>query len=246
MLSSCSFVVASSVGSADQTLPAINVKYDFPSSSTVASAKGMLDDMNRDATFAKRVQHMQLKTQHLSSVLRDFEKHGQDQLNAVLSIVQPTANKLESDTPSPYFLQLLDQKQRVPGVGMNDVEALAQDAESASEIYLSTAKSRPTPQDEQRSVIAGNVEALKAINAELLHEKHTLEESNGLLHCAKCERDHDQLCPDGWSELANGHCSGPNAYDGPCMAFAQFNGLSTNDKIEYERACQVCWPCSSA
>ena len=54
---SCSLsAVASSVGSADQTLPAINVKYDFPPSSTLASAKESLDVMNRDALFAKRVQ----------------------------------------------------------------------------------------------------------------------------------------------------------------------------------------------
>ena len=108
---------------------------------------------------------------------------------------------------------------------------------------LAAAQSRPTPDDERQSILAGNVEALGAINAKLVHEKHQREEDGGIAHCAHCERDHGQLCPDGWSEVADGHCSGPSAYDGPCIAFAKFSGLAASDKIEYERACGVCWPC---
>lgn len=234
---------SSSVGDVDQALPAINVKFDFPSSSTLVSAKEQLDIVNRDAMFAKRVQHMQSKTQQLSEVLDEFAKEAHDQLDAVLSIVQPARSKLESDQVQPYFLQKVDQKRRAAGVSMNDVEALAEDAESASKVYLAAAQSRPTPKDDQQSVLAGNIEALGAIHAKLVHEKHQREEASGVAHCASCERDHDQLCPEGWSEVAGGHCSGPSAYDGPCMAFAEFGGLSANAKIEYERACLVCWPC---
>ena len=115
---------------------------------------------------------------------------------------------------------------------MSDVEAFAEDAESASKIYLEAAQGRPTPNDELQSVLAGNVEALGAINAKLVHEKHQKENAGGAAHCATCERDHDQLCPEGWSELAGGRCSGPSTYDGPCMAFADFSGLSANAKME--------------
>ena len=236
----------SSVGDADQTLPAINVKYDFPSSSTFVAAKGKLDIANRDAMFAKRVEHTELKTQHLSNVLGEFAKEAHEQLDAVLSIIQPAKSKTESNRAQPYFLQTGEQKRRVSGVSMKDVEAIAEDAESASDIYLAAAQSRPSPHDEQQSILVSNVEALGAINAKLVHEKHQREEATGAAHCGACERDHDQLCPDGWTEVAEGHCSGPSAYDGPCMAFADFNGLSANDKIEYERACSVCWPCAAA
>ena len=237
---------SSSVGDADQALPAINVKYDFPSSSTLVSAKEQLDIANRDALFAKRVQHLELNTQRMSHVLEEFAKEAHDQLDVLLSIAQPTTSKLESDKVQPFFLQKVAQKQRVAGVSMNDVEALAEDAESASKIYLAAAQNSPTPNDEQQSILAGNVEALGAIHAKLVHEKHQREEAGGIAHCATCERDHDQLCPEGWSEVSGGHCSGPGAYDGPCMAFAHFSGLSANAKIEYERACLVCWPCRPA
>ena len=234
---------SSSVGDADQALPAINVKFDFPSSSTHASAKEQLEILNHDAMFAKRVKHMQSKTQQLSAVLNEFAKEAHHQLDAVLSIVQPARSKSQSDQVQPYFLQTVDQKRRAAGVSMSDVEALAEDAESVSKIYLAAAQSSPTPKDEQQSVMAGNVEALGAIHAKLIHEKHQREEASGVKHCASCERDHGQLCPEGWSEVAGGHCSGPSAYDGPCMAFAAFRGLSADAKIEYERACLVCWPC---
>ena len=238
------FGAASSLGDVDQTIPAINVKFDFPSSSTLVSTKERLDIVNRDAVLARRVQHAQLKMQHLSQVLQEFGSEVNDQLGAVLSIVQPMASNLESHV-QPSFLQVVEQKQRVAGVSMNDVEKVAQDAESASEIYSSVARSLPTPKDEQRSILAGNVEALGAINAELLHEKHLMEEAGGIAHCSSCERDHDQLCTDGWSEIAGGNCNGPNEYDWPCMASDQFGALSANDKIEYERAFLVCWPCLS-
>jgi CPW-WPC domain-containing protein len=235
---------ASAAGDMDQALPAINVKYDFPSSSAFVSAKESLDTVNRHAMFAKRVEHIQLKTQQLSTVLEEFAKEAHDQLDAVLSVVQSATSDLQSpDKAQPYFLQKFEQKHRVAGVSMNDVEALAADAESASEIYLAAAQSRPSPNDEHQSILSGNVEALGAIHAKLVHEKHEREEAGGIAHCASCERDHGQLCPEGWSEVADGHCSGPSAYNGPCMAFAKFSGFTANDQIEYERACLVCWPC---
>lgn len=230
---------SSSVRDVDQALPTINVKYDFPASSTLVSAKGSMDVANRDAMFEKRLQHMQSKTQQLSEVLEAFAKEAHDQLHAVLSVVQPAGSRVES---APYFLQNVEHKRHAAGVSMSDVEALAEDAESASKIYLEAAQGRPTPNDEQQSVLAGNVEALGAINAKLVHEKHQKENAGGAAHCATCERDHDQLCPEGWSELAGGRCSGPSTYDGPCMAFADFSGLSADAKMEYERACLVCWP----
>ena len=237
--------VASSLNDVDQSLPAINVKFDFPSSSTLVSTKERLDIVNRDATFAKRVQHAQLKTQHLSRVLEEFANEAHDQLGALLSVVQPISSHVESREVQPSFLQVVEQKQHTAGVSMNDVEELAQDAESVSELYSSAAQGLPTLKDEQRSILVGNVEALGAIHAELLHEKHAMEAAGGIAHCANCERDHDQLCPDGWLEVADGHCSGPKAYEGPCMAFANFGTLSAKDKLEYERACLVCWPCRS-
>ena len=243
VFSSCICAAASSVGEVDQALPAINVKFDFPLSSTLASANEKLDIVNRDAMFAKRVQHIELKTQKFSEVLAAFAKEAHDQLDAVLSIVQPATNKLESGKVQPYFLQKVEQKRRVVGVNMNDVEALAEDAESASNIYLAAAQRHPTPSDEQQSILAGNVENLGAIHAKLVHEKHQREAARGIAHCANCVRDHDQMCPDGWSDAAGGQCIGPSAYDGPCIAFANMSGLSANDKIEYERACLVCWPC---
>ena len=235
--------IATSLHDRDQTLPAINVKYDFSSSSTIASAKEKLDIVNRDAVFSKRVQNVQLKTQEMSHALQEFAREVRSQLDAVVSIVQPVANKLEPHDEQPSFLQVMGQKQRVAGVTMNDVESIAQDAESVSELYSSVAQGLPTLKDEQRSILAGNVEALGAIHAELLHEKHAMEAAKSLSHCASCERDHNQLCPDGWSEVAGGYCNGPSEYDGPCTAFADFGSLSAKDKTEYERACLVCWPC---
>ena len=235
---------SSSVSGVDQALPTINVKYDFPASSTLVSAKGRVDIANRDAMFEKRVQHMESKTQQLSELLEDFAKEAHAQLHAVLSVVQPASSRVESGHAHPYFLQNIEQQRHAAGVSMNDVEALAEDAESASKIYLEEAQSRPTPNDEQQSVLASNVEALGAINAKLVHEKHQKESAGGAAHCATCERDYEQLCPEGWSELAGGRCSGPSAYDGPCMAFADFSGLSANAKTEYEQACLVCWPCA--
>ena len=138
---------------------------------------------------------------------------------------------------------MAEHKKRTADVSMNDVEALAEDAESASNIYLEAAQSRPTPSDEQQSILAGNADALGVINAELVHEKHQRDEAQSVAHCANCGCNHDQLCPEGWSEVASGHCSGPVAYDGPCMAFYQFNDMWADDKTEYERACLVCWPC---
>jgi CPW-WPC domain-containing protein len=203
-----------------------------------------MDIMNQDAMFAKRVQHLQSKTQQLSHVLGEFAKEAHEQLDTVLSIVQPARGEL-SDQMQPYFLQRVQNSRRAAGVSMSDVEAIAEDAESVSKAYLVAAQSSPTPKDDQQSVLASNVESLGAINAKLVHEKHQREEARGVAHCATCERDHDQLCPEGWSEVAGGRCSGPSAYDGPCMAYAEFGGLSANAKIEYERACLVCWPCRS-
>ena len=237
--------LASSLSDVDQTLPAINVKFDFPSSSTLVSSKERLDVVNQDAVFAKRVHHTQLKTQHLSQVLQEFAMNVHNQLDALLSVVKPMTSNLEFQGGLPAFLQVDKQKQHVAGVSMSDVEKLAQDAESASEIYYAAAQGLPTSKDEQRSIMAGNVEALGAIHTEFLHEKHVMEAAGGVAHCASCDRAHDQLCPDGWSEVAGGHCSGPTLYDGPCMAFAHFGDLTANDKIEYERACLVCWPCQA-
>ena len=233
------FAVAVASSGVGQTIPAINVKYDFPSSSTALSAQGKLDLLHRDSMFTKRVQHVHMKTKQLSRVLQEFANTAHDQLEAALLLVHPTTDKVDS----PYFLQLAEQKQRVEGVSMSDVEELARDAESLSEIYASAAQGRPTAQDEQRSILTGNVEVLGAINAELIHEKHLMEAASGVVHCASCERDHDQLCPEGWSEEAGGRCSGPEAYDGPCMAYGDFADLSTSHKIQYEHTCLVCWPC---
>ena len=243
VLSLSAFAVASSLNDADQTLPAINVKFDFPLSSTLVSARELLEIADRDAVFAKRVQHAEDKTVHLSQVLQQFAHEVDDQLVTLASIVQPVANS--QDLP-PSFLQMADQKQHVAGVSMSDVEELARDAESASKLYASAAHSGPTPMDEQRSILAGNVDALGAVHAQLLHEKHAMDEAGSLAHCASCARDHDELCPDGWTEVASGHCSGPSDYDGPCVAFANFAGLSAKDKTEYERTCAVCWPCHAA
>ena len=235
---------ASSLDDVDQTLPSINVKFDFPSSSTVVSAKERLDIVNRDAVFMKRVRHVQQKVQHLSNVLETFARGAHDQLGAVLSIVQPLAASMLSQDVPPSFLQVVEQKQRLAGVSMDDVEKLAQDAEFAGEIYSSAAQDQPTQKDEQQSILEGNVETLGAINEELLHEKHLIEDAQSMTHCTTCARNHDTLCPEGWSEGVGGSCNAPDAYDGPCMAFAYFGGLSDNDKIGYERRCLVCWPCS--
>jgi CPW-WPC domain-containing protein len=243
VLSLSASAVASSLNDADQTLPAINVKFDFPSSSTLVSARELLEVADRDAVFAKRVQHAEEKTMHLSQVLQQFAREVDDQLGTLASIVQPVANSQELP---PSFLQMVAQKQHVAGVSMNDVEELARDAESASKLYASAAQSGPTPLDEQRSILAGNVDALGAVHAQLLHEKHAMDEAGNIAHCASCARDHDELCPDGWSEAGSGHCSGPSDYDGPCVAFANFAGLSAKDKTEYERTCFVCWPCHAA
>ena len=72
VLSLSAFAVASSLNDADQTLPAINVKFDFPLSSTLVSARELLEIADRDAVFAKRVQHAEDKTVHLSQVLQQF------------------------------------------------------------------------------------------------------------------------------------------------------------------------------
>ena len=64
--------IASSLNDRDQTLPAINVKYDFSSSSTIAFAKEKLDIVNRDAVFSKRVQNVELKTQEMSHALQEM------------------------------------------------------------------------------------------------------------------------------------------------------------------------------
>ena len=221
----------------DQTIPAINVKYDIPSSSTALSTQGNLDLLNRDSMFTTRLQHVHMKANRLSEVLREFANTAHDQLHAALSLARPTLEH------SPLFLQLSERNQRVKGVSMSDVEQLARDAESLSDIYSSTARGRPTAKDEQRSVLTSNVEVLGAINEELNHEKHKMEIASGVVHCASCERDHDQLCPEGWSEVAGGHCSGPETYEGPCMAYGNFADILTNQKIQYEHTCSVCWPC---
>lgn len=236
---------ASSVDGADHTLPAINVKFDFPSASTLELAKEQVNSANRGSMFERRVLHLQSKTEIMSTMMEGFAKEAHGQLDAILSIVQPSSRRLAPDREQPYFLQKAERDRSVAGITMSDVEALAEDAESVSKIYLAAAQSRPTSKEEQQSVLEGNVKALGAINAELMHEKHETDVAGSVTHCAACERDHDQMCPDGWSEVAAGYCSGPSAYDGPCIAFGQFSGLPVSAKIDFERACLVCWPCRS-
>ncbi len=65
VLSLSAFAVASSLNDADQTLPAINVKFYVSLSSTLVSARELLKIADRDTVFAKRVQHAEAKAGHL-------------------------------------------------------------------------------------------------------------------------------------------------------------------------------------
>lgn len=63
--------------------------------------------------------------------------------------------------------------------------------------------------------------------------------------CPACDdKDYSDPCPLGWSELSDGRCKAPAAYEGKCTEVQMFMGSSGAAKMELEMTCSICWPCT--
>lgn len=62
--------------------------------------------------------------------------------------------------------------------------------------------------------------------------------------CQKlCEEDFGQPCPKDWAKFEGTCEANPSSYVGPCAPFANLEGLSLQDKVQYAALCEVEFPC---
>jgi len=72
-------------------------------------------------------------------------------------------------------------------------------------------------------------------------------DSNFSPNCPSCaSKDFSDLCPLHWQETETSECLAPNTYTGICSRRQQFESMSPSRKLEAERECSFCWPCSEA
>lgn len=135
------------------------------------------------------------------------------------------------------------------GIGptISDVRALAEGASAVADIYLHAAKSAPSISDSLDEIDlhdAAAVHGLQAVAAQQDRQQSNDATSAGG-RCPLCSREYSAPCPESWVDVGGGVCEAPPAYDGACLAYGAFSGLSTADKHEFERRCAACWPCAS-
>ena len=135
------------------------------------------------------------------------------------------------------------------GIGptISDVRALAEGASAVADIYLHAAKSAPSISDSLDEIDlhdAAAVHELQAVAAQQDRQQSNDATSAGG-RCPLCSREYSAPCPESWIDVGGGVCEAPPAYDGACLAYGAFSGLSTADKHEFERRCAACWPCAS-
>ena len=77
------------------------------------------------------------------------------------------------------------------------------------------------------------------------HEKMALGHLCGVAFACggTCAPDYDEACPDGWSIGEAGVCLAPAEYAGPCVGLKDFSQYVWADKLAFESACAVRWPC---
>ena len=77
------------------------------------------------------------------------------------------------------------------------------------------------------------------------HEKIALAHSCGVAFACvgACTPDYSQTCPGGWSAGAAGVCLAPAEYAGPCVGRRDFGQDVWSEKVAFESACAVRWPC---
>ena len=75
-----------------QTLPAINVQYDFPASETLLSKQQVLDASGQDKAFQGRVRSMHRSLDRMSDVAERFVQQAGVDLDRLLAVVQASSS----------------------------------------------------------------------------------------------------------------------------------------------------------
>lgn len=226
----CAFASAAAsqyLGDFDQTLPAVNVKFDFPASAAVG-----VKHFGGTAALKQRVYRLLENTSSDIGELAEFLSQASGDLDRVVLLLQ--AN---SELRGTSFLQAR-QSPTFPG-GVGDL---------VSNI-ANTMKSADKPAVDEDAVLAKLENDGKAVlEADLASEAAASEEAEAafaavrekvlkLIYTGGCPRDFSG-CPIGWSESA-GSCAPPSDYSGPCAAGP------IADKEQFAWKCRASWPCSS-
>ena len=75
-----------------QTLPAINVQYDFPASETLLSKSQVLSASGQDRAFQERVRSMHKSLDRMSDVAERFVQQAGVDLDRLLAVVQVSSS----------------------------------------------------------------------------------------------------------------------------------------------------------
>lgn len=59
-----------------------------------------------------------------------------------------------------------------------------------------------------------------------------------------CPQDFSETCPSLWREIANGVCSAPAQYEGPCSVRLSVASMSEEDKYAFSIRCGARWQCA--
>ena len=87
--------VACGLGNDDavqQTLPAINVQYDFPASETLLSKSQVLSASGQDRAFQERVRSMHKSLDRMSDVAERFVQQAEADLDRLVAVVQASSS----------------------------------------------------------------------------------------------------------------------------------------------------------
>lgn len=209
------------IGDADQTLPAVNVKFEFAAS---AASAGHFQDL---AAFNQRVKEVVDGTSHDSQMLADFLATANDQLDELAIATRASAFLAMKQAPS--FPEGVD----------SIVSDVASTVKSADKPAGDEAAALAKLESDGKKTLEGDVasEAAATEAAEAAYAAAS-EQAAKLLHAGGCPRDYSGSCPSGWSE-AGGACEPAGNYNGPCAAGAVGN------KEEFAVKCRASWPCAA-
>ena len=90
-LSAASVAPAVATDAVEQTLPAINVQYDFPASETLLSKTQVLDASVQDRAFQERVRSVHNHLDRMDEVANQFVKQASMDLDRLLEVVQSSS-----------------------------------------------------------------------------------------------------------------------------------------------------------
>ena len=87
-LSAASVARVSATEVAEQTLPAINVQYEFPASETLMSKSDLLDASAQDKAFHDRVRKVHEQLDRIGDVASQFAEQAVIDLDRLLAVAQ--------------------------------------------------------------------------------------------------------------------------------------------------------------